>query len=275
LQGRTAIFDFRLDTYGGQDLFLDDITVFQGCRLNLRVKLDGALRQRDRADERCIARGLADPASEPYSTSGYVFTGEGGGEVIGSGVLSVTGTNAIVDWVAIEVRDATDPAKVITSRAALLQRDGDVVDLDGVSLVRIGVPAGNYHIAIRHRGHLGAMSASPVALSQSMPLFDLSLASTAAWGTNARKIDGATALLWAGDALGNGDIKYTGAGNDRDAVLLAIGGVIPTNTVSGYRREDCNMDGVVKYTGAANDRDLILLNIGGVLPTAVRSQQLP
>jgi hypothetical protein len=32
---------------------------------------------------------------------------------------------------------------------------------------------------------------------------------------------------------------------------------------------------VVKYTGGGNDRDPILLNIGGSVPTAVRNAQLP
>jgi hypothetical protein len=39
--------------------------------------------------------------------------------------------------------------------------------------------------------------------------------------------------------------------------------------------EDVNMDGVVKYTGANNDRDPILVNIGSTVPTQTRSAQLP
>jgi hypothetical protein len=31
----------------------------------------------------------------------------------------------------------------------------------------------------------------------------------------------------------------------------------------------------VQYTGANNDRDPILVNIGGVIPTNTRAQQLP
>jgi len=39
--------------------------------------------------------------------------------------------------------------------------------------------------------------------------------------------------------------------------------------------EDANLDGQVKYTGASNDRDPILVNIGGTVPTNTRVQQLP
>lgn len=71
-------------------------------------------------------------------------------------------------------------------------------------------------------------------------------------------------------------MKYTGTNNDRDAILTAIGGSVPTNTLSGqYLQEDLNLDGVVKYTGPSNDRDLILQTIGGRVPTAVRVEQVP
>ncbi len=81
--------------------------------------------------------------------------------------------------------------------------------------------------------------------------------------------------LWDGDVNGDNLIKYTGTGNDRDIVLLDIGGILPTNVESGYFDSDVNMDGLVKYTGSSNDRDPILLSIGGVLPTNIRTAQLP
>jgi membrane protease subunit HflK len=63
--------------------------------------------------------------------------------------------------------------------------------------------------------------------------------------------------------------------NDRDPILSAIGGVVPTASISGYRQEDVTMDGNVKYTGGSNDRDPILANIGGIIPTNIRLEQLP
>ncbi len=82
-------------------------------------------------------------------------------------------------------------------------------------------------------------------------------------------------VLWAGDVNGDGVIRYTGGDNDRDPILVRVGGLVPTSTVSGYFEEDVNMDGTVKYTGQNNDRDPILPNIGGVVPTNTRIQQLP
>ncbi len=275
VQGRTAVLDFRLDTQGGQNFFLDDIAVFAGSRLALKLFLEGPYQSGSGSMSDALrTQGLV-PLSEPFTAAGHVFAGEGGGETTTPGVLSVTGAAAVVDWVLVEMRDAVDPTKVITSRAALVRRDGQVVDLDGVSHVRVGVPAGSYHVAVRHRNHLGAMTAAPVAVGTGMALLDFTAPATPTWGTAARKTIGTACVLWSGDVDRNGTIQYTGPGNDRDPILGAIGGVVPTATVSGYLKEDCTLDGVVKYTGTDNDRERILQNIGGVVPTNTRVQQLP
>ncbi|MCC6401534.1 MAG: PKD domain-containing protein [Flavobacteriales bacterium] len=215
------------------------------------------------------------PLTEPYTALGYTFAGGGGGESIAPAVLQVSGTNAIVDWVVVELRDRLAPATVIASRSALLQRDGDVVDLDGTSAVAMAVPPNGYLLAVRHRNHLGIMAANPVPLFGEPIDVDLTLAGTAVHGTQARKdISGAQAL-WAGDVTFNEQLKYAGGTNDRDPILVRIGGALPTATVSGYHREDCTLDGLVKYAGAGNDRDVILINVGGSVPTAIRQGQLP
>jgi len=82
-------------------------------------------------------------------------------------------------------------------------------------------------------------------------------------------------VLWSGNCLPDATLRYTGDGNDRDPILVAIGGIIPTNTTAGYLITDVNMDGRVRYVGATNDRDPILTNIGGIIPTNTRTQQLP
>lgn len=217
------------------------------------------------------------PLSEPYTSLGYPHTGGGGGS-ISPAVLSITGDNAIVDWVLVELRYASAAATVVATRSALLQRDGDVVATDGVSPVTFDQPPGDYRIAVRHRNHLGCMTADPLPLGAAPTVVDFTAASTAAHGTDALKAVGGThpaSVLWAGDVNFDGALKYTGAGNDRDPILTTIGGVVPTNTVTGYHAGDVNMDGEVKYTGQDNDRDPILQNIGGAVPTNTRLEQLP
>lgn len=222
------------------------------------------------------ALGLV-PTMEPYTGLGHGFV-DGGGETTSPPVLAMTGNDAIVDWVIMELRDKTDPTLVLHSRAALLQRDGDVVDVDGVSAVGCSLPADAYHVTVLHRNHLGCMTASPVPLAGAPAVVDLTAASTPTYGTAARKsMSGTMAVeaLWAGDVNFDGLLRYTGQDNDRDPILQSIGGVVPTASAVGYLTTDVNMDGNVKYTGDGNDRDPILQNIGGVVPTNVRMEQVP
>ncbi len=214
------------------------------------------------------------PTVEPYTGIGYAHVG-GGGESTTAPVLAVTGNNAIVDWVVLELRDKNNSATVLRTRSALVQRDGDVVDVDGVSSVPFAVAADNYFVAVRHRNHLGCMTASSSALSGTAAAVDFTNNATATYGTNARRVNGARSTLWKGNARWDNVVKYAGGSNDRDVILTAVGGTVPTATVGGYRTEDINMDGTTKYAGGGNDRDLILQVIGGTVPTATKTQQLP
>jgi hypothetical protein len=218
------------------------------------------------------ATGLV-PVVEPYSGIGYIHYGSAGQSLTPS-VLSTSGNNAIVDWVMVELRNVAN--SVVLSQCALVQRDGDIVGLNGASPLSLPVAEGAYYIAVRHRNHLGVMTAAAVALSSAVTFVDFTSTATATYGSNAQKQVGARMLLWAGDATGNGDLRYTGSGNDRDPILTAVGSTTPNNTVSNvYDRRDTNLDGVIKYTGSGNDRDIILTNVGSITPNNTRTQQLP
>jgi hypothetical protein len=219
-------------------------------------------------------RGMI-PLVEPYTALGFVQVAGGGGEVISSSVLAVSGNNAIVDWVRVELRASGSSGLVVATRQALLQRDGDVVGLDGTSPLVLNVPPGNYFVAVRHRNHLGCMTLLTRTLGTTSSTLDLTTSATATFGTDARKVSGSIVVLYSGNVLLDGRLAYTNQNNDRDPILSAIGGVVPTASISGYRQEDVTMDGNVKYTGGSNDRDPILANIGGIIPTNIRLEQLP
>ncbi|MBL7963542.1 MAG: hypothetical protein JNM31_06825 [Flavobacteriales bacterium] len=212
------------------------------------------------------------PLAEPYTAMGWPVVGA---TTTDAAVLSVAGANAVVDWVVVELRDAVTPTNVLERRAALIQRDGDVVDVDGVSGVLFCQPPGNYHVALRHRNHLGVMTAASVALSGLVTPIDLTTGGFTLFGTQPQAQAGAVHLLWQGNVQPDNVVRYSGPGNDRDPILSRIGGSIPTLTASGYWPEDVTLDGTVKYTGSGNDRDPILLTIGGAVPTNTRNEQLP
>lgn len=215
------------------------------------------------------------PLAQPYTALGYTFAGGGGMETTTASVLAMTGNNAIVDHVVVELRATTGPG-IIASVDALLQRDGDVVAMDGASPVTFSAQPGSYRLAIHHRNHLGVLSAAAFPLTSITTIIDFTVTGTGTYGTGAQTPIGARLALWAGDCTGNGEAKYTGSGNDRDPILTAVGSTTPNNVLlNQYSRLDANLDGSVKYTGAANDRDIILLNVGSTTPNNTRTQQLP
>ena len=216
------------------------------------------------------------PSAEPYTTSlGYPKVAKGGGEVLGTGVLTATGNNAVVDWVRVELRPVSQPGLVAASAQGVLQRDGDVLAADNTNPLTFRVGAGTYLVAVRHRNHLGCMTAAGVALTSTTTTVDFTLPTTNTYGTNARKTIDTVRALWAGNVLVDGSVKYTGTGNDRDPILTAIGGTTPNNSVAGYTMQDVTLDGVTKYTGTGNDRDPILVNVGSTTPNNALTQQLP
>ena len=215
------------------------------------------------------------PLAEPYTGLGYAQVAGGGGETVAQSVLNVTGVNAVVDWVRVELRSSSTPTTVLATRQGLLQRDGDVVATDGTSALSFGVGASNYYVAVRHRNHLGAMTASAVALSGTAATVNFKGTSLTTYGTNAEKTIGTARALWMGNTTGNNTIKYTGTANDRDPILTRVGSTTPNNSVAGYFLEDVQLNGAVKYSGTGNDRDPILVNVGSTTPNSIRIEQLP
>lgn len=210
------------------------------------------------------------PMSEPYTALGYTVSGAAS---ISGQLLATTGPGAPVDWVLLELRSPNAPFDIVETRAALIRRDGALMAPDGGQFIRFCTQGGMYRLAVRHRNHLGCMTAWPLSLGPLPTLF--SMGSSTTFGEQAMRTTNGVSRMWAGNALNDGTILYTGGTNDRDAVLVAIGGSIPTNTVPGYRVEDVNLDGVVKYSGTNNDRDVILSTIGGIVPTNSVVEQLP
>ncbi len=214
------------------------------------------------------------PITEPYTALGFNLTSSPGASVQPI-ALATTGENALVDWVLVELRKADDPTLIVQRIPALLQRDGDVVDLGGTDPVRVVVDGPAYHVAVLHRNHLAAMSKAPVPFGMQDAILDLTLSSTQTFGTNGQALVDGYSALWAGDCNGDGTIRYTGTGNDRDPILLGVGGLTPSSVAFGYSPNDVNLDGVIRYVGTANDRDPVLVTIGGTVPSSVRNVQLP
>ncbi len=198
----------------------------------------------------------------------------------------------VVDWVWVEIRDENDNELVIGARSALLQRDGDVVDVDGVSCVQIDAPSGNYYVAVKHRNHLGVMTANTVALSPNSSIVDFTDANNQiTWGNNAQSTFGmptGITAMWGGNVNGDSNVIFLGSGNDsngiKDSVLAHSGNTSNSNlyTFNDYNNADVNLNGSIIFQGSGNDtnviKDIVLshpLNTGAT-PNLYRvEEQLP
>lgn len=231
------------------------------------------------------------PLTEPYTAlSGFNHVGQGGGETANASVFTTTGNNAVVDWVFLELRNSANNTEVMATRAALLQADGDIVEVDNSSPVDIrGLNDASYYIVVRHRNHLGVMTSSTVALSSTAATVDFTNPSTTTYGTNAQvSLTGGVNGLWAGNASSSdASIIYTGSGNDPSTIFNTILSA-PGNTsnltnyiLNGYFATDVNMDQSTIYTGANNDPAVIFNNIlahpgnGSNLTNYIITEQLP
>ncbi len=244
---------------------------------DLRVALQGCMGTGNLMNNGLRNSGLV-PLVEPYSALGYDL-GSNAGVSTTNAVLNVTFPPgaSVVDWILVEFRPLQAPDYLMASVPLLLRRGGTVSAVDGTYPFMMEIPAGSYRVTVRHRNHLAIASSSYAAIHTNgdVEVFNFTTSAAQAYGSDAQVLGGSLFCMWSGDVDRSGQIKYTGTGNDRDPILVGIGGTLPTNTVTGYRSEDVNMDGTVKYAGTNNDRDPILVNIGGSLPTNVRSAQLP
>ncbi|NJL75946.1 MAG: choice-of-anchor B family protein [Saprospiraceae bacterium] len=128
-----------------------------------KVFLHGAYQPSNTSMEDHLRRLNILPKTPPFSD--YNTTLQNYKANLSDDILASTGSDAIVDWVLVELR--SDPQTVVARRAALLQKDGDVVDTDGMSPVKFtGVSTGNYYVAVSHRNHLKIMSANALTLIQ-------------------------------------------------------------------------------------------------------------
>ncbi|MEM7105474.1 MAG: Ig-like domain-containing protein [Bacteroidota bacterium] len=212
------------------------------------------------------------PLDEPYDAMPqFVHVGDQGGtESIDTSVLTVTGADAIVDWVFIELRSNADPEVVVATRSALVQRDADVVDLDGVSPVIFdGYPSDSYFVAVNHRNHLGVMTATAIPLAPVPVLVDFTLPTTPTFGMFAQKeiLPGTVTGLWAGDVNADYNVIFQGPADDPASIFFNVlldpdNSSFLTNWVyPGYHQGDVNMNGEAIFQGPNNDSDLIFFNV--------------
>ena len=183
------------------------------------------------------------PYTDALTCANSVFNTGGTG---GSGIMD----DDIVDWLWLELRDGNDNSIIVESRSVLLQRDGDVVDIDGVSSVTLTSNPGSYYLALHHRNHLGIMSANTIALASSTNTIDLSASpATVLGGVNeVYDLGNGTFAMISGDYDQNGQIQTA----DASGVIILLGS-------GSYDNADLDMNGQIQTTDLNN---ILYPNIG-------------
>ncbi len=203
-------------------------------------------------------------------------------------VYNVTGNNAIVDWVWVELRDVNNNQTLINGKSAFVQRDGDVVALDGTSPVIMNASQNIYFVVVKHRNHLGAMTANFIGLSKTPVTVDFTNPGFPTYGGNAQAVlSTGKKALWGGDVTGNGITKFSGTSNDVNAIkdfIIAFPSNslhLTTYSATGYRNEDVDLNGVSRFSGSPNDsnriKDIIVAHPNNTLqlPTFTINSTVP
>ncbi len=221
------------------------------------------------------------PTTEPYRGAPYNFASLNGGvrEVAAASVFNDLGSfNNIVDWVYLELRNnATSGTTLLQTRSVFVQRDGDIVDIDGTSPVYFkNLNDSLYTVTVRHRNHMAistnytAGSYKNLKLSASTPILDFSSSLTPILGianTNYFQA-GSVNMMYAGNANGilgapTQRVSYSGSGNDASYILSTLllanaSGAIGSGASPVYHWGDLNFNKRVTYSGSGNDASYIL-----------------
>ncbi len=278
------------------------LLVFDDISVKLRVYLQGALMQNGGATSatgRPLMRDdlrvspytgenyipLMDPytiSADPWAETETKFNKIGPGLLLENqeisdsiGVFGISGDDAIVDWVHVELRSKVDMTVPIATRSGLLQRDGDVVDLDGVSDLRFNaVNVDSFYVVVKHRSHLAVMS-EKVEYSEmvdftspSYPVYNFGvqgLNDFSGLSQNNNVISGFSAL-WAGDFDSNGKIKFTNPADDQNVLFVNVLFSSPDFLINydqayGYLTGDFNMNSKTKYTNPSDDINYLFSQI--------------
>lgn len=259
--------------------------------LNTKVLLQGAYASGGLMNDGLRSGTNVIPTAEPYRSAPYSFATVDGGvpEVAAASVFTdQTNTNDnLVDWVFVELRNnATSSSSLLQTRSVFVQKDGDVVDIDGVSPVYFkNLDANDFTVTLRHRNHLAISTNNIGSYFKSLSLapsasLDFTTLPTpsilGASGTNYATVGGFN-MMYGGNAnsvLGNQRVAYSGSGNDAAYILSLFSGNVGGSSINVYSSADINMNKRVTYSGSVNDASAILSVLTGAVG-AVKIQVFP
>ncbi len=206
-------------------------TTLQSNSIELNIFLEGSFNGTNEMRTDINDFGIL-PLSQPFNLGPWYYSG--------SESVPIIPNADIVDWILLEFRDTpgdvttATSAKTITRKAALLLKDGSIVERDGISPVSIPVSiSDNLYVAVWHRNHLGIISANAVTETGGIYTYDFTTSEAQAYGTGTTK------------ELTSGIWGMIAADGNADGIIdnLDIENVwAPQTGEAGYKSGDFNMD---------------------------------
>ncbi|RLD54611.1 MAG: hypothetical protein DRJ05_14310, partial [Bacteroidetes bacterium] len=185
------------------------------------------------------------PMTQPFNTGPWNYTGT-------ESVASIPNTD-VVDWVLLELRDATNAASagtgsIIDSKAGFFLKDGSIVETDGASTLSFAANVSqNLFVVVYHRNHLKVMSANALSQSGGVYEYDFSTGINKAYGNSEKLVNG-KAVLFGGDMNADGNINV-----DDKTIWVNEAGTV------GYLKSDVTFDG---QSGNKDKNDIWVPNNG-------------
>jgi hypothetical protein len=210
------IIQFKLvgTPFGSSTVWLDNIYFYKDPAITLTAKV-----YLNHINSGLMSEYLPDllnfPSSDPYSAAPlnvkFTHVQNGATQTTTAGILTTNDNTPddIVDWIFVELRSGTSGSSTVAyTQAALLQRDGDIVNAtNGLTAVEFpNAPAGNYFVTIRHKNHLGFRTTNKVAMTTSTPALDFTNNSISLFGTTATVTIGSVEAMNAGDGDSDGSL---------------------------------------------------------------------
>ncbi len=170
-----------------------------GFRVQAKILLEGFYNGGDKMNNTLYMNDLL-PANQPFNQDPWFYNGDD----------NLSGTEKIpsesIDWVLIELFSGNNQ-NLVGRRAAFLNRDGYLVDIDGTQGVHFNnVEAGNYYVVIRHCSHLAISSKAPISYPNEN-IYDFTTGTNTAMGNGQLKYIGGNYAMYAGDYDNNGVIN--------------------------------------------------------------------
>jgi hypothetical protein len=220
------------DADEGQVIIPCTMIIASGMNVSLTAMVEGTINGSEMLTP--LNLGGYIPTSQPYNMAPWNY----------NGTESVTDIPSdVVDWVLIELRDATSAANatsatMIARQAGFLLSDGSIVSMDGTSSLQFTNSINQQLFAVvHHRNHLGIMSANAVTNTGGVYTYDFTTGYNKTYGG----MDGCKEVspgLWGmmgGDADCDGKILMP----DMNILWHPVAGK------AGYLPGDFNLDGQV------------------------------